>query len=94
MKSFSVAVVFAATSLAALASAQSLPKGDGKDVVEKVCTGCHGPEAITGMTGTKAEWTDVVNDMAAKGADMEKDEKEKIITYLAAAFPKKAEKKK
>lgn len=94
MKRFSIAVVFAATSLAALASAQSLPKGDGKDVVEKVCTGCHGPEAIVATTGTKAEWTDIVNDMAAKGADMEKDEKEKIIAYLATALPKKSEKKK
>jgi len=92
MKSFSIAAVFAATTLAALASAQT-PSSADKDVFEKACTACHGLEPIAAMTGNKEEWTDVVEDMIAKGAEIGNADKDKIVAYLVATYPKKAEKK-
>jgi competence protein ComEA len=89
MKSFTIAAVFAATSLAAFSSAQTpLPSGPGKDVFEKTCTSCHGTEPITIMTDTKEGWSDTVDDMIAKGAEIEAADKAMIVAYLAASFPK------
>ena len=92
MKSFLFAVL-TATSFAALSSAQTLPNGPNKDLFEKTCTACHGLEPVTMMKGTKEDWADVVDDMVAKGAEVTKEDKDKIVTYLAAAFPKEEKKK-
>lgn len=88
MKSFLIAAVFAATSLAALSSAQELPAGPGKDLFEKTCTACHGLEPITILKDTKDGWSDTVDDMIAKGAEVNDADKATIVAYLAASFPK------
>lgn len=77
-----VALAFAAVSFA-----QELPNGPGKDTFQKACTACHGAELVTIMTDTKAGWTSTVEDMVSKGADMTDADKDKVITYLATAFP-------
>ena len=87
MKILSTAIL-AATAFAALAPAQTLPAGPNKDLFEKACTSCHGLEPITIMKASKDEWNDVVEDMIAKGAEINKADQEKIVAYLAAAFPK------
>jgi competence protein ComEA len=89
MKSFSLAAVLAATSFAAFSFAQApLPAGPGKDLFEKTCTTCHGTEPVTIMTDTKEGWGDTVDDMIAKGAEINAADKATIVAYLAAAFPK------
>ena len=92
MRNFSLAAVFAATSLATLASAQALPAGDGKDVTEKACTACHGIEPIVAIKDDRQGWSDTVDDMVAKGAEISDADKKKIVDYLAKAFPKEAKK--
>ena len=63
-----------------------LPEGEGKKVVVKVCTDCHGAEQIVAKKRTKAEWDDVVSDMIQKGAVGKDDEFDLIAAYLTKNF--------
>ena len=70
------------------ASAQDLPAGPGKEVLEKVCTQCHGLDVITTLKHTKAEWKSVVDTMVSYGATAKDDEFDAIVNYLAKNFGK------
>ena len=66
--------------------AQDLPPGEGKDLVQKVCTSCHGIESVTDTRRTRADWENVVNNMASNGASATDAEFDQIITYLAKNY--------
>jgi len=72
--------------LLSVAQAQDLPEGKGKDVVEKICTACHGLDAIVTMHVNKDGWSDTVNDMKSRGADGSNADFDAIIAYLAKYF--------
>ena len=75
---------------AGIALAQSLPNGQGKDVVEKICAGCHDLDPITGSEGgTHDDWDMVVKAMIAMGADIKPEQAAVITNYLAQNFPPK-----
>jgi len=96
-----VAVVFAAFATAAtLASAAparaaqddkhpSLPPGDGRDVMIRVCSGCHEPEKVVGQENDERGWKDLVDQMASNGAQATDEELATIVKYLTKAFPPK-----
>ncbi len=76
---------------ASLALAQTLPNGDGKDVVEKICAGCHDLDPITSSGGgTRDDWDMVVKSMIDMGADIKPEQAALITSYLAQNFPPKA----
>ena len=63
-----------------------LPEGDGKHLVEYVCTQCHGLNQITGAAGYNAEqWRDLFGTMV-KLADAQANT---IANYLASNYPAK-----
>jgi competence protein ComEA len=66
--------------------AQDLPNGPGKDTVEKVCTACHGLEAIVALQGGKDIWQGVVDDMKGRGADASNEDFTTIVNYLSKYF--------
>ena len=66
--------------------AQDLPAGPGKDTVEKVCTACHGLEAIVALQGGKDIWQGVVDDMKGRGADGSSEDFTAIVNYLSKYF--------
>ncbi|HYL38105.1 MAG TPA: PQQ-binding-like beta-propeller repeat protein [Bryobacteraceae bacterium] len=73
------------------ASAQvKLPDGDGKDLVQNVCTGCHGLETAVDSNRTETEWKKMVDTMASRGAEASDEEFAKIVKYLAKYFGKDA----
>jgi len=72
--------------IAFAASAQDLPDGKGKDATEKMCTACHGLDAVVNMHVNKDAWSDVVNDMKARGADGSNADFDQVIAYLAKYF--------
>ena len=72
--------------LFAVANAQDLPNGPGKDTVEKVCTACHGLEAIVTLQGNKDIWQSVVDDMKGRGADGSNEDFKAIVDYLAKYY--------
>lgn len=65
-----------------------LPEGDGKALVVKICTDCHGAEQIVTKKRTKAEWDDVISDMVQKGAEAKDAEFDAIVAYLVKNFGK------
>jgi competence protein ComEA len=66
--------------------AQDLPSGSGKDTVEKVCTACHGLEAIVALQGDKDTWQGIVDDMKGRGADASNQDFTAIVNYLSKYF--------
>lgn len=79
-------VPFFISSLVPLASAQDLPEGKGKDVVDQICSSCHGPDLITSRRATKDEWNDIVGDMISRGASATSEQIQTIKDYLTKYF--------
>jgi competence protein ComEA len=65
----------------------SLPAGQGRDVMIRVCSQCHEPEKVADQQFDRAGWKDVVDQMASKGAQASDAEFDQIVNYLANAFP-------
>jgi competence ComEA-like helix-hairpin-helix protein len=70
------------------AKAQDLPEGKGKDIVENVCSQCHGLKQVTDSARTPDEWKDLVNEMIGNGAQLDDEQIPIVIDYLAKSFPK------
>ena len=68
--------------LAASVQAADLPEGEGKDLVLKVCTPCHGIAEFAERRNTKEEWNEVVDKMAGRGAKASDEEFDAIVNYL------------
>jgi len=82
------AVLYALGALAALAQAQksSLPEGAGKQLVARVCTGCHRSNLIVRSSGYSLEgWKELISTMIDLSANP-RDEAT-IARYLATHFP-------
>src|SRR2546428_13199065 len=61
----------------------SLPEGPEKELVLKVCTGCHGADVATNAATDKSGWLGIVNQMVATGAKIKKGENPAFVNYLA-----------
>jgi mono/diheme cytochrome c family protein len=68
------------------AKAIALPNGDGKDLVEARCAGCHDLERVTIVKRRKQDWPFIVGNMVARGAAATPEETRTIAAYLAAQF--------
>jgi mono/diheme cytochrome c family protein len=64
----------------------TLPAGEGKDLVNRVCTGCHGIETALDQARTEAQWKAVVDTMIGRGAEGTDKEFETIVKYLTKNF--------
>lgn len=53
----------------------------------KVCSSCHSPDLAASEHLSTQDWHDLVNGMAARGADATDAEFGEIIKYLAKSFP-------
>ena len=88
-----IAVMSGAAAMAAVvapAFAQNLPNGNGREVVQMVCTGCHDLSPITDAVGfSRRDWETVVKSMIDMGATIKPEQVSVITNYLAANFPPK-----
>jgi cytochrome c5 len=80
--------------LAALASAEAvaadkLPPGQGKRIVETVCSSCHPTDVVTSKSYSKERWRSVVEAMISEGASLTKAEAAQVVEYLARNFGEK-----
>jgi cytochrome c5 len=67
----------------------SLPEGDGKDAVERMCADqCHGLTTVVNTRLTKEQWDTTVKAMVARGAEGTDEDVQKAIEYLAKYFGK------
>jgi virginiamycin B lyase len=63
-----------------------LPDGDGKELVEAVCTECHQTSQITRSSGyTEDGWRELIGTMVDLSGSP--DDRDRITRYLAARFP-------
>ena len=89
MRRFMFAFVCGVVSLFGLqsrAGAQTLAEGNGRDLVEAVCTGCHNVREIQRSSGyTRAHWNLLTAAMIDLSGDPETHAA--ILDYLAAAYP-------
>lgn len=67
---------------APLTHAQSLPEGEGREIVADVCSQCHGLVYITDSRRTAAQWQYIVSMMIALGAPLQPEEIGPVIQYL------------
>ena len=67
---------------------QQLPDGPGKELLPKLCGGCHDLMFTVSTRETEDGWTRIVNDMRSKGADGTEEEFAKVIAYLTANMGK------
>ena len=73
--------------LASCAWAQTtLPPGKGKQILDGNCQECHGLEDIVGLNQSSEEWRRSVQRMVRKGAALQPDEIDTLVTYLATYF--------
>ena len=90
-----VSAIFAMSGAAAVAAivapalAQNLPNGSGKEVTEKICSGCHDLSPITDAGFSRQDWETVVKSMIDMGATISPEQVAVITNYLAANFPPK-----
>ncbi len=67
-------------------SADTLPDGAGKPIVQKQCVMCHSLSVVTSKRASHTEWTQVVNQMVSRGADLSDDEIDTVIEYLSSHY--------
>ena len=69
-----------------------LPDGKGKDVVMRLCSGCHAVTVFAKERHTPEKWASIVDSMVAKGMEASDDELATINSYLSTnlAAPKDA----
>jgi len=65
---------------------QPPPTGDGAALLEERCTTCHNLERTTSVRKTRDEWEKTVIRMVSKGAELNEEEQEILIEYLAETY--------
>jgi len=73
----------------AVMAAQTLPDNPGRELFETICSECHPPAKVIGQQKTRTEWQLKVTEMLQEDPDVTQAERETIIGYLAASFPRK-----
>jgi len=66
--------------------AEPPPTGDGAALLEERCTVCHGLERPTSARKIRDEWEKTVIRMVSKGAELNEEEQETLIEYLAETY--------
>lgn len=59
---------------------------DGQALLEARCTQCHSLDRVRSQSLTQDEWQGVVEDMVAKGANLNAEEQEVLVEYLAQEY--------
>ena len=62
------------------------PKDRGQELVEEICSFCHGLAKLKGQEYTRDQWENVTKGMIFEGAPVTEDEFSLILDYLAKTF--------
>ncbi len=63
-----------------------LPEGEGREIVERVCTACHSAERIVRERLDIEEWEMLVAAMEDEGAEIDNEEYDVLLDYLVKNF--------
>jgi cytochrome c5 len=67
----------------AAATPTASPTLDGKTLLQERCSVCHSADRIASLRGTTSEWTNLVDNMVSRGAQLNSTERQTLIDYLA-----------
>ena len=81
-----LATIFLTTIAFSAPQEVKLPEGEGKEIVQRVCTACHSAERIVREHLNLEEWEDLIAAMEDEGAEIEDDEYEVLVKYLVKNF--------
>lgn len=59
---------------------------DGQTLMNERCSVCHSTGRITSSRMTASQWTSLVDQMVNAGAQLNNDEKQVLVDYLAANY--------
>jgi glucose dehydrogenase/cytochrome c5 len=71
------------------APGRPLPEGEGREVVARMCTNCHGTTVFSMVRMDRAGWEDEVAAMVEKGAVGTGDEIRTVVDYMLKHFGRK-----
>ena len=74
------------TTFLLLAVSTNLPSGKGKEIVQQHCSGCHALKVVTSKRASKPQWASIVDQMVSRGAEVDDDDIEVVVEYLATNF--------
>ena len=72
--------------LAQQPSVESMPEGEGKQLVANICAGCHSLETVLTQRRNREDWNSTVANMISRGAQIFTDESATIVNYLAEHY--------
>ena len=71
---------------AAAVAVPELPPGKGARIVQSNCSSCHALRVVTSTRASKPRWSQLVNLMITRGAQIADEDIQTVIDYLAANF--------
>ncbi len=81
-----VASIFASVPLWAQQAPGEPPAGPGLELIQRSCISCHDIYMITTKRKTPQQWAEVMDLMAARGAEVTPEEMQIIEEYLSQNF--------
>jgi len=60
---------------------------DGSTLLQERCTVCHSLGRVTSTHGSASQWQGIVAQMITKGAQLNAQEKQTLVDYLAQTYP-------
>src|SRR6516164_2621043 len=70
----------------AFATAQDLPEGEGKKILQNSCTACHGLDDVVNSHMDKTGWSNLIDSMISNGAAVDDKDKPVLVDYLVKNF--------
>ncbi len=60
----------------------SMPTGEGKRTVVRICSKCHSLENVVNQRNTASGWEATIDEMTIRGAQIFADDKRMVVAYL------------
>ena len=64
----------------------TLPSGEFRKLVQVKCTSCHMAGQVASQRGTASQWSQIVESMILRGAEVSDTEFDQIVSYLTFHF--------
>ena len=65
---------------------ESMPEGEGKELVTSLCVGCHSLATVLSAGKGEEGWRDTIDNMISRGAQIFDDEVDTILGYLTRHY--------
>jgi hypothetical protein len=60
----------------------SMPTGEGKRTVVRICSECHSLENVVNQRNTAGGWEAIIDQMTLRGAQVFADDRKMVVAYL------------